>query len=459
MSYTYTNITENYFKVLNLSSRNASNLRMSNLSPAFLQILSEYHNDNITDDNFMERMGYNSYLSTYKLQNLFPKLFDLQYTLKSTDFYLQHMRTKFEVPIDRNTFKQTYPIAVRYTNGTNLWLIERPPFQASITYRPSGSGYNIRNEGKSKEYNIWMPWTVMLINMDPKSSFYETFLFFNDGPIQSLDEKAIPCFFPNMYHDGRMCLNQTGIMLQQHLSETNTFDVNTVYNFILNDYMSGGWNLDLGIQNFDVLRNFGTQFKNAYRVITQGILGDKRYPSAVTGVYQRISAKKYIANFLNYFSLSPSEEILSVISQAKETINVLNSQAHHQRFTSYADIIKRINDQIDHSFNSFESKFQSPYLDHHFYLLANPNIDLDNLDKNQIKQLMQASISFFDNKFADQISKINDPNSSNNYYTSFHSENPFLYLDSLDSIVQISNENLNDKQFFLDMMIDNKVLV
>jgi DNA-binding protein Fis len=463
MKYTYINIDDDYFTTVNLkftdSSSNATNLKLNDVPAPLYDMISQYHADNITDNHLYDRDSYSSYLRNCNIQNIFPEIFNFKYSLKPTQNYLDYMKDAYSVSLDESDFQKTYPIAVRYTNGTSVWLIERPPFQATITYRPAGSGYNSRHDTDPKTYNIWMPWTVMLINMDPKKSYYDASLYFNDGPINSLDDYAIPCFFPNMYGDGRMCLNQTSIMLQQHLADLNTFDINTVYNFLINDYMSGGWNLDLGVQNFDRIRQYGSTSKNVYEVITQGITGNKSYPTSITGRYRRVSPKKYIANLLNYFSLSSPNEILSIISETKETIQQLNSSNKYNHFRTYNEVIRDFSQNNKIALDTLSSDlFISSYLDHSFNVLANPDLKLYNISTENLNTLIETLINFCKIKFKDQIDNVSSTSDSF-YRTSFEAENSFLYIENYNSVVEINNELLNDNQFFLNMMLSAEVLI
>jgi hypothetical protein len=297
-----------------------------------------------------------------------------------------------------------------------------------------------------------MPWTVMLIDMQPDKSFYDSYLFFNDGPINSLDDPAIPCFFPNMYADGRMCLNQTGVMLQQHLASTNSFDISTVYNFLINDYMSGGWNLDLGITNFDRIRNSSQPLKDSFNYITNGMPNDKRYPSCISPRTGRMMNKRYIPNFLNYFSLSPMNSIVDIISSLKNPAPAY--------FKSYASLIESHSNK-DKAVSSLLSNnnFPSSSILQYFKLLVSPSFSsreiLYNDPSTDYSKIAKNIISALDNYLQDKLEQIT---SDNEYLTfqSFETENPILYIEDEDNIFFLE-ENLSEEYFINLLNLKEKV--
>ena len=394
---------------------------------------------------------YNSSILNNELKSVFPLLSHISYKVTPVSSFFENLKKKNLVQYDKSYFETFAPIAVRYTNGTNLWLIERPPFQANITYRPSGSSYVT---GKEQSYSIWMPWTVMLIDMQPEKSFYDSYLFFNDGPINSLDDVAIPCFFPNMYGDGRMCLNQTSVMLQQHLANTNSFDISTIYNFLINDYMSGGWNLDLGIQNFDRYRNSSQPMKDCWKTITQGISDDKRYRSAISPRTGRLMHKRYIPNFLNYFSLAPMNLIVDIISSLKNNPN--NS------IQTYASLIES-HKHKDQKVNSLlaNNDLPAPAVLQYFKLLVSPSFSsrevLHNDPNTDYTKIAKNIISVLDTYLQDKIETISSTD-EHLTFQSFETENPVLYIEDEDNIFFLE-EDLPEEYFINLLSLKGKVSV
>jgi len=311
--------------------------------------------------NNLDDRSYVSYLNWTNQQTVYPSLYSavLQVSLSSNYFNSLFASCTFNLP-DTDVF---YPIAVRYTDNKNVWLVERPPFLANITFKNGRSSSSTAD----KPYSIWMPWTLMLLHINPEMSFYEAHLFFNDGPLTSLNEKCIPCFFPNMYSNGKMCLNQTSVMLQQHLAQVNSFDISTIYNFILNDYMMGGWNSDLGIQCFDRCVAFSNSAAVARKTILNGRSDlSKKYPSSYT-VSGRISDKKYLPNFLNYFSYASLEETTSIVTECKNASSSYYSQ-------TYADLIQEVESNARRN-SSYAKIFEAPNDSPNIYLKSDLYVD------------------------------------------------------------------------------------
>ena len=386
---------------------------------------------------------YNPSILNNELKTVFPFLSHINYKVTPVSSFFKDLKNKNTVSYDKSYLNTFAPIAVRYTNGTNLWLVERPPFQANITFRPSGSSYAT---GKEQSYSIWMPWTVMLIDMQPDKSFYDSYLFFNDAPINSLEDHAVPCFFPNMYGDGKMCLNQSGVMLQQHLANTNSFDISTVYNFLINDYMSGGWNLDLGIQNFDRYRNSSQAMKDCWKTITQGIADDKRYPSCISPRTGRIMSKRYIPNFLNYFSLSPMDSITNIVSSIKNCGS--NSV---QTYSSLIDTHKHKDQEVNSVLSN--ANYPSPSVLQYFKLLVSPTFStrevLFNDPSTNYTKIAESIITALDTYLDDKLQAISTA-SQHITFQNFETENPVLYIQDEDNVFFL--EENPSEEYFIDLL-------
>lgn len=268
-------------------------------------------NPELTDQQF-KSLTYQD-LNDNKNCNLhgYPALLQCNFSAAPTNGFLEVTRNSFSVETEPEKFKELYPIAVRWTNNKDLWLVERPPFRATITYRNSRSHTSVV---KNYTFDIWVPWTLMMLSIDPERSNYVTWLYFNDGPLNSIDDVVIPCFYPNMYNDARMCLNQSSVQLQQHLAEVNKFDLRTIYNFVINDYMSGGWNYDLGIGVFDAIIS-----KAAHKNPTDH---SRKHLSSVyddiTKKYTYLQNSKKVLSFLKYFSHLSLEQVMNIVTASKK---------------------------------------------------------------------------------------------------------------------------------------------
>jgi hypothetical protein len=406
-------------------------------------LIVDRHNNDTNLSSKMNRVlerDYNSYLSYIDQSSRFPCLYSLTLSLNHANSYFREM-SEYYSP-QKVSFDNFYPIAVRYTDGRSIWLIERPPFLATVTYKNSRSHYT----GKESTYSIWMPWTAMLLQISPETSNYSASLFFNDGPITSLDDKAVPCFFPNMYSNGRMCLNQTSVLLQQHLAQTNSFDPATIYNFIINDYMTGGWNSDLGVQAFDRYAHVSEKARSAKWIIVHGKNDDKKnYPPSTTPS-GRMSDKKYIPNFLNYFSKSTLEEITQIVTETK---NISSSNY----FATYSSYIEELASSVasSHPFSDFlqlNSGTNRIYKKYNLYLDPSVHVPLNNIYSDSPATFFEESmgshlLNYIKN---DLFSHINNLSSDENY-THYSANVPDLYL---------AFEDNNFSSFSLDPAIHNQ---
>jgi hypothetical protein len=300
-----------------------------------------YYTDTVNQISVKKEYPYSSY-----------GLFHSSTTLKKTSDFLNSLNNYIKPQKNALISGKFYPIAVRYTNNVNYWIIERPPFLAKIDFKQGRSNSVV----DSKDYEIWIPWTVMVIDMDPKTSMYKSSLFFNDGPMSTLDEKAIPCFLMNMYDDGNMCLNQTSIYLQQHLADTQSFDIFTVYNFILNDYMSGGWNTDLGMNTFDRLRSVSSPFA---QLAERALLGN---PDLKTKISRTPSGRRkdniYYHNVLTELCNLSLPEIMSLVASAKASVSNPDNR-YRNNYRTYSQLIDRDLKEMNHSLGDFTSIFDS----------------------------------------------------------------------------------------------------
>lgn len=284
-------------------------------------------------------------------------LFEMTYIHESdisTDsFYsLKNKRSK-------DTYKDfVYPMAIRYISKENTYVIERPPFQFEVDFR---LGTASSGSAKMHPVTMWAPWTVMVFNANSLAfgDFSGVKLYFNDGPINSLDDILVPCFYPNSYSDARICfsgsLNDFNDVLDISLFDNG--NIGYIYNYIFNNYMMGGWNTDLDAQMLSLLDNVSIlsseveackeyptislfrnpiQDTNFYKSIFA------KYPRSFTGKYKRyfentfsfsrtnISKEKMFARNFIIYSMFTLEQKLSLISEMKKIreLYILRGSSH-----------------------------------------------------------------------------------------------------------------------------------
>lgn len=221
------------------------------------------------DENYTElvNMNFSSYSNEYRNvkefyyernRTVLPAVFRLTIdtAAKAETRYVNNDRSRKSSNVNPDTL---YPIAVRYISLDNVYVIERPPFKLSVDFKNARAS---SQQDPISPVEIWIPWTVMILPWndiiagDPSG----VRLFFNDGPIQSLEDNLIPGYLPNSYSDGRICWSNSfnNLLSQLNVSGPQSVDINYLYSSILNDYMMGGWNTDL---NFSYQ---SLQYNNSY---------------------------------------------------------------------------------------------------------------------------------------------------------------------------------------------------
>lgn len=214
-------------------------------------------------------ISFNSYSNNYNYirdskNNEFPLLpclfnvtFDVSYSVP-TLYVNKNRYSKSHLSTDNLSL---YPIAVRHVSKNNTYVIERPPFKIPVDFKNARAAVEY---SKIEPVEIWIPWTVMILPMnqiiagDPNSLK----LYFNDGPIQSIDDYVISSYLPNSYTNGRICWSNSfnELLSQLELSGPNSIDINYLYSSIINEYMMGGWNTDLNFTYQQLLQYHANRF-------------------------------------------------------------------------------------------------------------------------------------------------------------------------------------------------------
>ena len=427
----------------NFSTRTLYYDSLSLFPPAYLKILKEsYASRNVDIPRYS---GF-----TAIQNNLVPLIFEFKAV--KTDTIIDSIKKTFTPSHQLNDFNDLYPIAVRYTDNKNVWLIERPPFKATINFK------NAKSAQPSKQnftFDIWVPWTLMLLHVIPEESYYNAYLYFNDGPLNSTEDSFIPCIYPNMYMDARMCLNETTILLQQHLSSTQSFDISTIYNFIINDYMSGGWNTDLGVGFFrnQLSRSFKKNDStsaafSAFKTITYG---DKsRKISSSVSAAGRVSEKKFTLNFLKYFSSLSLEEVTSIVTEFKNNNQIKASNLgtvlqNVSTFTSYNHLSKVLFPDNFPS-GSYISLDYIALIDHDYFNFLNSDTSKAN---DKLKDIVIKVYDLLNSENLKSINKlIENDDQQSMPYVDFrnHKDNNFIIIT--EDSVEIVDANA-DVDFYL----------
>jgi len=148
------------------------------------------------------------------------------------------------------------PIAVRAIRN-NTYVIERPPFKTSV--RLTGARAARVKKEASILSEVWIPWTVCVLTMPTEDTHNPSLkMFYNDGPLSSLEDLLITPWTPNFHYSGEICLGQTNANFMDAVANNtvNPNSVTEVYHYLVNDYFNGGWNLDLGGGLISTLCNY-----------------------------------------------------------------------------------------------------------------------------------------------------------------------------------------------------------
>lgn len=253
-----------------------------------------------------------------------------------------------------------FPVSIRYMSDECI-VFERPPFKTSVRMSMKRARLSQHKEAFSL-CDIWIPWTVWVVhfNEQDKLTNPDIKLYFNDKPIQNLDDVLSPAFTPNLFIDNRVCWGQTIQLWQKYKNEKNNkVSIAEFFSYFINDYFSGGWNLDLHNGNLLKLCNFNISMfrKNPFKdpVLMDRASKNKVKLKDTKTIKTEGSQLKNI--FLNW-SLLELDEVINAVSLFKETFlsshdsnkkdyilsNIINLDFKESRFYSL------------HSDSSFEDK-------------------------------------------------------------------------------------------------------
>lgn len=279
--------------------------------------------------------------------------------------------------LSKNTYTDSLlPVAVRYVHHDNIYVIERPPFQIEVDYKQALSAYSGERIHPVK---IWIPWTVTILRLDSlhESDFGSVQIFFNDGPLQSLDDVLVPVILPNAYADGKICFAQSMSNYNEILDEDliKKADIGYIYNYIFNNYMMGGWNADLNNPFFRII-GLGSVLSNPqnFPLIKRYVHPTQEQKNSILDnfpekieklkIKRLLNKKNNVSNFtknndqyvyhfatMSTFSL---EDSLNIVTEVKNAVASVSRQyGHYYNVSSLSDILQRRSDSISPTFTSF----------------------------------------------------------------------------------------------------------
>lgn len=218
------------------------------------------------------------------------------------------------------------PYFVRYVDQQNNIYIETPPFKINVDFKLGSASDKAK---KIEPLEIWVPWCLTKLQLSGNNSVLNrASIYFSDTPL-SFDEDAryIPCYLPNTYTDGSICFSNSLSTMPIESYQ----GIRYLYSLILNEYMSGGWNLDLelsirfysySLANNDVDNTIFKEYcyPNKYSL-------KKRFPefsdSKIQSLLKPSSNPLHRANYSKYFFYMLSsftlEETLSFVKSLKSS--------------------------------------------------------------------------------------------------------------------------------------------
>ena len=270
-----------------------------------------------------------------------------------------------------------YPIAIRYITNNGWYFIERPPFQVNVDLKlaPGSS----RSTNRLSSFKVWVPWTISVINPKVTSSFR---IFFSDSPLSSLDSVYLPTFLPNSYEDGSICFSNS--LRSYDINDISHTDIKRLYSIMFNEYVSGGWNLDLtgNIHRYTTLINRIDQrlseedktSSSIYKFLNVSLDQIKKViPHLSNNKIQNLISQNFLNSFTNelpYMLVAMStltlEETLDFYRQIIQSMT-----PDYFPNSSFRSIVDRVKDNSTHSFvspyTSFPVNFYSKYINENIH--------------------------------------------------------------------------------------------
>jgi hypothetical protein len=277
----------------------------------------------------MDPEYYDYNYSLYTPQNIFNLTHQATPRVVDNDLWINYQvsfldTNKVIEDRSKSAFTRDYsllPLAVRYSSPDGkTHIIERPPFEIEIDFSTATS-YRPRTTPKYlQSVKMWIPWTVSVISTEYQSgSFSSSFVFhlyFNDGPLQSFDDKLVPCYLPNS-SSGNICMGQDSLPTSQMIE--NGSSITDIYNHTFNSYF-GGWNCDLScaMQNLEY-----------FAPIVEKISQNKKSAAIISNYYKRHNTAKYYKSLLYLLSNISLQEHIGYITYTKEKTSYHPTLRHH----------------------------------------------------------------------------------------------------------------------------------
>jgi len=196
---------------------------LNNIDEIFSKALDPHkYNDNYNDDT-----GYH-----YSP----PYVFSSEASILSS-ISIENLANIHAKSLQSSVPTSTYPVATRYVSSNGTLFIERPPFQATIDYKPGNAS---TKKAKLPSKTVWIPWTIYVFN--PNYPGGSQHMYFSYKSLTSMSDSYYPTYLPNTHTDGRICYSNS-LSTLPILSSDITPD--SMYSYMINEFFAGSWNSDL----------------------------------------------------------------------------------------------------------------------------------------------------------------------------------------------------------------------
>lgn len=211
-----------------------------------------------------------------------------------------------------NSYNGPFPLAVRYINPP-YYVIERPPFQIKVDYSPT---YSSKPRRPIKPVTIWIPWTVCIVDT---SNYSTSKIFFNDGPLQSIDDEVLVPWTSNVFGDAKLCMGSSSPLVFQ---EQQGVDLQSWYSNFMNEYFFGGWNQDITNYNPSIYHSVSPNYFPANYSSTEIQKLDATILNKINNSRIKFYSSKYWslkqANIYYNFSLLSLDQTLDFTRKMKQ---------------------------------------------------------------------------------------------------------------------------------------------
>ena len=299
-------------------------------------------------DPFMFVLNSCNKFTQLKEINETPILYDFQiYPASKTYLYKSYAAYERLSSLNSDSI-DILPMAVRYADIENkIYVIERPPFEINIDFYPNKK-LNARLANHIPNKKMWIPWTVFVVSLGKSVDHLKALVYFNDKPLDSLDDLVIRGYTPNLFGDSRICFGNSLFTFTQRLEQGDIeYNISTVYNYLFNDYFTQ-WNPDISPNYYKPLHDYFCNNNFMDRVLAM-----KKYPKDIQNIssWNHGSPSKSWIYILFLLSTLTYEETMDFVSYFKK----YELAPGHVKYLAVSDVLNRMYEDTNKTF-AFQSE-------------------------------------------------------------------------------------------------------